>query len=139
MSSHLSHHPQEVLLAQVSVHEHNGCLKPYSFHFTFDQNWAMVSCLPCNNVLQQTQYVDLTLAQCSCCSTVFDDVPTSGQHMFKFMFKYRYDLGLAGGNIRENSSKCTTQNTKKTVLHILIHVYTIAQSMHSLQFSFKTF
>ena len=33
VSSHSSHHPQEVLLAQFSLHVHKGGLKPDSFHF----------------------------------------------------------------------------------------------------------
>ena len=33
MSSHSSHHPQEVLLAQFSLYVHKGGLKPDSFHF----------------------------------------------------------------------------------------------------------
>ena len=33
VSSHSSHHPQEVLLAQFSLYVHKGGLKPYSFHF----------------------------------------------------------------------------------------------------------
>ena len=33
VSSHLSHHPQEVLLAQFSLYMHKGGLKPDSFHF----------------------------------------------------------------------------------------------------------
>ena len=33
VSSHSSHHPQEVLLAQFSLHVHKGGIKPYSFHF----------------------------------------------------------------------------------------------------------
>ena len=32
VSSHSSHHPQEVLLAQFSLYVHNGGLKPDSFH-----------------------------------------------------------------------------------------------------------
>ena len=32
VSSQSSHHPQEVLLAQFSLHVHNGGLKPDSFH-----------------------------------------------------------------------------------------------------------
>ena len=32
VSSHLSHHPQEVLLAQYSLYVHKGGLKPDSFH-----------------------------------------------------------------------------------------------------------
>ena len=32
VSSRLSHHPQEVLLAQFSLYVHKGGLKPYSFH-----------------------------------------------------------------------------------------------------------
>ena len=33
VSSHSSHHPQEVLLAQFSQYVHKGRLKPDSFHF----------------------------------------------------------------------------------------------------------
>ena len=33
VSSHSSHHPQEVLLAQSSLYVHKGGLKPHSFHF----------------------------------------------------------------------------------------------------------
>ena len=33
VSSHLSHHPQEVLLAQFSLYVHKSGLKPESFHF----------------------------------------------------------------------------------------------------------
>ena len=33
VSSHSSHHPQEVLLAQLSLYMHKGGLKPDSFHF----------------------------------------------------------------------------------------------------------
>ena len=36
MSSHSSHHPQEVLLAQFSLYVHKGGLKPDSFHFICD-------------------------------------------------------------------------------------------------------
>ena len=35
VSSQLSHHPQEVLLAQFSLYVHKGGLKPDSFHFFF--------------------------------------------------------------------------------------------------------
>ena len=35
VSSHSSHHPQEVLLAQFSLYVHKGDLKPDSFHFHF--------------------------------------------------------------------------------------------------------
>ena len=35
VSSHSSHHPQEVLLVQFSLYLHNGGLKPHSFHFIF--------------------------------------------------------------------------------------------------------
>ena len=35
VSSHSSHHPQEVLLAQFSVYVHKGGLKPDSFHLHF--------------------------------------------------------------------------------------------------------
>ena len=35
VSSHSSHHPQEVLLAQFSLYVHKGGIKPDSFHFIF--------------------------------------------------------------------------------------------------------
>ena len=35
VSSHSSHHYQEVLLAQFSLYVHKGGLKPDSFHFSF--------------------------------------------------------------------------------------------------------
>ena len=35
VSSHSSHHPQEVLLAQFSLYVHKGRLKPDSFHFIY--------------------------------------------------------------------------------------------------------
>ena len=35
VSSHSSHHPQEVLLAQFSLYVHKGGLKPDSFHFIY--------------------------------------------------------------------------------------------------------
>ena len=35
VSSHSSHHPQEVLLAQFSLYVHKGGLKPDSFHFHY--------------------------------------------------------------------------------------------------------
>ena len=35
MSSHSSHHPQEVLLVQNSQHVHKGDLRPHSFHFIY--------------------------------------------------------------------------------------------------------
>ena len=35
VSSHSSHHPQEVLLAQFSLYVHKGGLKPDSFQFSF--------------------------------------------------------------------------------------------------------
>ena len=37
VSSQSSHHPQEVLLAQFSLYEHKGGLKPDSFHFIYER------------------------------------------------------------------------------------------------------
>ena len=42
VSSHLSHHLQEVLLAQFSLYVHKGGLKPDSFHF-------LLFCLGCSS------------------------------------------------------------------------------------------
>ena len=41
VSSHSSHHPQEVLLAQFSLYVHKGGLKPHSFHFYLDPRWLI--------------------------------------------------------------------------------------------------
>ena len=41
VSSHSSHHPQEVLLTQFSLYLHKGSLKPDSFHLTWI--WLLVS------------------------------------------------------------------------------------------------
>ena len=40
VSSQSSHHPQEVLLAQLSLYVHKGGLKPDSFHFILFPDWA---------------------------------------------------------------------------------------------------
>ena len=40
VSSESSHHPQEVLLAQLSLYVHKGSLKPDSFHFYLPVNRA---------------------------------------------------------------------------------------------------
>ena len=43
MSSQLSHHPQEVFLAQFSLYVHKGGLKPDLFHFhLFTLNWPVL-------------------------------------------------------------------------------------------------
>ena len=41
-----SHYPQEVLLAQFSLYEHKGGLKPDSFHFIF--YYKRMICLKCD-------------------------------------------------------------------------------------------
>ena len=47
VSSHSSHHPQEVLLAQFSLYVHKGGLKPYSFHLiSFVEFVISISALP---------------------------------------------------------------------------------------------
>ena len=40
VSSHSSHHPQEVLLAQISLYVHKGGLRPDSFNFIFVFTWS---------------------------------------------------------------------------------------------------
>ena len=42
VSSHSSHHPQEVLLAQFSLYVHKCGLKPHSFHFTGMQHLLII-------------------------------------------------------------------------------------------------
>ena len=44
VSSHSSHHPQEVLLAQFSLYVHKGGLKPDSFHY-FQRYAPETNCL----------------------------------------------------------------------------------------------
>ena len=45
VSSHSSHHPQEVLLAQFSLYVHEGGLKPNSIHFiSFASLFASIFC-----------------------------------------------------------------------------------------------
>ena len=41
VSSHSSQHPQEVLLAQLSLYVHKGGLKPDSFHFCIAVNYII--------------------------------------------------------------------------------------------------
>ena len=47
VSSQSSHHPQEVLLAQFSLHVHKGGLKPDSFHFIWVDFTYVRSVMPC--------------------------------------------------------------------------------------------
>ena len=42
VSSHSSHHPQEVFLAQFSLYVHKGGLKPDSFHLASTRRWSNV-------------------------------------------------------------------------------------------------
>ena len=42
VSSHLCHHPQEVLLAQFSQYVHKGGLKPDSFHFCISDTCSTI-------------------------------------------------------------------------------------------------
>ena len=44
LSSHSSHHPQEVLLAQFSLYVHKSVLKPDSFHFIYFPNSSPSTC-----------------------------------------------------------------------------------------------
>ena len=53
VSSHSSHHPQEVLLAQFSLYVHKGGLKPDSFHFYFPHTSAL---FPLNRTQTQVKY-----------------------------------------------------------------------------------
>ena len=41
LSSHSSHHLQEVLLARTSLHVHKGGLKPHSFYFESSHKYNM--------------------------------------------------------------------------------------------------
>ena len=53
VSSHSSHHPQEVLLAQFSLYVHKRGLKPHLFHLISDSVSAL-----------SAQYTDPILVQC---------------------------------------------------------------------------
>ena len=44
VSSHSSHHPQEVFLAQFSLYVHRGGLKPDSFHFIYVVSTTPLRC-----------------------------------------------------------------------------------------------
>ena len=54
VSSHSSHHPQEVILAQFSLYVHKGGLKPDSFHFVVVRFSTVLSC----RVSQEGLYMD---------------------------------------------------------------------------------
>ena len=54
VSSQLSHHPQEVLLAQFSLYVHKGGLKPDSFHFIFISNTFSSLLLKLENTMMHT-------------------------------------------------------------------------------------
>ena len=58
MSSHSSHHPEEVLLVQFSLYVHKGGLKPHSFHFFFKdlgQKEVSVHNLPANTSIKRVR------------------------------------------------------------------------------------
>ena len=90
VSSHSSHHPQEVLLAQFSLYLHKGGLEPDSFHLdaSAGDEPAIFDCPDrqfftlyilghfMNLIAQQTQCINLILDQCR--PTVFDAGPTLG-------------------------------------------------------------
>ena len=59
VSSHSSHHPQEVLLAQFSLYVHKGGLKPDSFHFIKNLNAIYV--------IQSAISDNVTFPFCLCC------------------------------------------------------------------------
>ena len=50
VSSHSSHHPQEVLLAQLSLYVHKGGLKPDIFHFLSDPVLFLINIKMCDNI-----------------------------------------------------------------------------------------
>ena len=78
MSSHSSHHPQDVLLAQFSLYVHKGGLKTNLFHFTTP---AYRNCCDmCRNQLnQQTRDVIPMLGHC--CASVVDAGTALAQHL----------------------------------------------------------
>ena len=87
VSSHSSHHPQEVLLAQFSLYVHKGGLKPDSFHFIFIASiYARHSKLMDltrktifhNNYFEQTRYIVSLVVWCW--ANVVDSGPISQQH-----------------------------------------------------------
>ena len=58
VSSHSSHHPQEVLLAQFSLYVHRSGLKPDSFHFIFIKIYTMYFKRSCSVVQSQKTVAD---------------------------------------------------------------------------------
>ena len=51
VSSHSSHHPQVVLLAQFSLYVHKGGLKPHSFHFIYYYQMTSVLSSSLNDII----------------------------------------------------------------------------------------
>ena len=56
VSSHSSHHPQEVLLAQFSLYVHKGGLKPDSFHFILQLTRVASGLTHPRTLSEMTQY-----------------------------------------------------------------------------------
>ena len=61
VSSHSSHHPQDVLLAQFSLYVHKGGLKPDSFHFLFMDSARWLSYLFGGSPSPASTLVDLLM------------------------------------------------------------------------------
>ena len=66
VSSHLSHHPQDVLLAQFSLYVHKGGLKPDSFNFIYFSSLLFITARP-----HKMLHVELILSYSG--STIYDD------------------------------------------------------------------
>ena len=87
VTSHSSHHPQEVLLAQFSLYVHKGGLKPDSFHFYG----------PCKH----DKYNKTMMLQCW--ASVEDGGPTIKHHCFNvscLLVKYTYCREEPKGSVR---------------------------------------
>ena len=73
VSSHSSHHPQEVLLAQFSLYVHKGGLKPDSFNFIYFSSLLFIRARP-----HKILHVELILSYSG--STIYDAGLSIKQH-----------------------------------------------------------
>ena len=98
MLSHSSHHPHDVLLAQLSLYVHKGGLKPHSFHFSWttsrtfriemncNLSGLQVAFLWINNLKQRTLCLKLNYLQYNVClqmTSIFSSTHLKNTRPFK--------------------------------------------------------
>ena len=86
VSSHSSHNPQEVLLAQFSLYVHKGGLKPDSFHFILSIAYLtfaslLLSFFKCLAIFQcSSSNIFCSMHRSRCCCIVGPPSATLAQH-----------------------------------------------------------